>query len=573
MKKRSIILQLFIILFVILLCLIVFLGFSTYKYAESVIQKEVIQLNSNMLQQIAIRINQELVDVENLASRIAYDKNIIESLKGGTEEPEIDQDKVKRIEGIMATYIWSYRSTSMLIDAHVVDNHGNIYSTSYSLSSEQMVDFSLYSETAENSEENEVLPIKYHKDAISGYNYYYQVVRKVKDYITEDHYGLLLLNVNEKLLWDNYIRLTNDEKDFTIVDQNGVIISNKDKERINERLDGFVVALDKGNPENYYLEDGKLWIYYKINEYGWYILESLTLESAMMPIERIEYFLITFGLLCIVLTGVALVIVARKISEPLGLLTGKMTEFTEGDISIQIPDSPYKEFSEMSVSFNELIQRVNYLLEENINNERQKRLLELDFLQAQINPHFIYNTLSSIRFYVEMGKNEEAEDMLFHFSKLLRRVLSRADEFVLLRDEIELLDNYLALQRKRYPDVFEVEFSLPEDTLDSQIPSFILQPIIENAIFHGAQGKGPILIRIEAEVVDSDLYLTISDDGIGMSDEKIHEILNKEVQMNSIGIMNVNERIRILYGGTYGLTIEQNEPIGTRIVLKLRRYA
>lgn len=573
MKKRSIVLQLFIILFIIMLCLIVFLGFSTFKYAESVIQKEVIQLNSNMLQQIAIRINQQLVDVENLASRIAYDKNIIESLKDSTEELEINQDKVKKVEGIMATYIWSYRSTSMLIDAHVVDNHGNIYSTSYSMSPSQMVDFSLYSETAENSEENDVLPMKYHKDAISGYSYYYQVVRKVKDYISEDHYGLLLLNVNEKLLWDNYIRLDNDEKDFTIVDQNGVIISNKDKDRINERLEGFVTALGKGNPENYYLEDGKLWVYYKINEYGWYILESLTMESAMMPIERIEYFLITFGLLCIMLTGVALVIVARKISEPLGLLTGKMTEFTEGDISIQIPDSPYTEFSDMSVSFNELIHRVNYLLEENINNERQKRLLELDFLQAQINPHFIYNTLSSIRFYVEMGKNEEAEDMLLHFSKLLRRVLSRADEFVLLRDEIELLDSYLALQRKRYPNVFEVEFSLPENTLDSQIPSFILQPIIENAIFHGAQGKGPILIKIEAEVEDNNLYLTISDDGIGMSDEKIHEILNKEVQMSSIGIMNVHERIRILYGGSYGLTIEQNEPIGTRVVLKLRRYA
>ncbi|SDH96459.1 sensor histidine kinase [Desulfosporosinus hippei] len=569
MKKRSLILQLFIMLFIILQCLIAFLAYSTYKYAESVILKEVIQLNTNMLQQIAIRINQELKDVEVLASRIAYDTSIIESLKKSSDGERANKEQLLKIEGIMSGYIWSYRSTAMLIDAHLIDKRGNTYSTSYSMSSNQEADLAALDKVLENGQGSEIFPIKSYFTSTGGNNYYFQVARKVEDYISKQDYGVLLLNVNEKLLGDNYIRLTNEEKDFFIVDQDGLIISHQDKDKITEKLNSFVEANSKNKLNNYYLQDDKLFISQPISGCGWYLVESVSLASALLPLKKIELFLIAFGILCTLLTGVVLCVVARKIAEPLSLLRNKMTEFNDGNLSIQIQDSTYKEFSEISISFNELIQRVNFLLKENINNERQKRLLELDFLRAQINPHFIYNTLSSIRFYVEMGKNKEAEEMLYHFSKLLRRVLSRGDEFVLLRDEVKHLEDYVVLQKMRYANAFLVEFLLAENTLNAQIPSFILQPIIENAIFYGLQVNRLIVIKVEAELADDDLYIKISDNGIGMSQEKITEIFNKEVQMSRVGILNVHERIRILYGGAYGLTIEQNEPEGTIVILKL----
>jgi two-component system sensor histidine kinase YesM len=569
MKKRSIILQLFITLFIILICLITFLGFSTYKYAESVIQQEVIQLNSNMLQQIAIRIDQELKDIEDLASRIAYDTSILQALEKGSEEG-VNKEQIQEIEGIMAGYIWSYRSTAMLIDAHLIDNLGNTYSTSYSMSSNPEVDLAIYSKVLENRTDSVLFPVKLSHNTSQTTNYFFQVARNVKAYVSKKNYGLLLLNVNEKLLSDNYIRLTNGEKDFYIVDKNGVIFSHKDKDQIGEKLYSFVEATDKNNLNNHYMSVDKLYIFHQINGYGWYLVESVSLESAMMPLRKIELFLIAFGILCILLTGMALSAVAKKIAEPLTLLTDKMTEFNKGDLSIQIPDSRYKEFSKISITFNELIHQVNYLLEENIYNERQKRLLEFDFLQAQINPHFIYNTLSSIRFYVEMGKNKEAENMLYHFSKLLRRVLSRSDEFVLLSDEIKHLEDYIALQKMRYADTFTVEFLLAENTLKAQIPSFILQPIVENAIFHGLQANRLIRIKVEARVEDKDLYITISDNGVGISQEKVAEIFNKVGQMSGVGIVNVHERIKILYGSSYGLEIEKNKPVGSKIILKLR---
>jgi len=503
------------------------------------------------------------------ASRIAYDTSIIESLKKSSDGESANKEQLLKIEGIMSGYIWSYRSTAMLIDAHLIDKRGNTYSTSYSMSSNQEADLAAFDKALENGQGSEIFPIKSYFTATGGNNYYFQVARKVEDYISKQDYGVLLLNVNEKLLGDNYIRLTNEEKDFFIVDQDGLIISHQDKDKITEKLNSFVEANSKNKLNNYYLQDDKLFISQPISGCGWYLVESVSLASALLPLKNIELFLIAFGILCTLLTGVVLGVVARKIAEPLSLLRNKMTEFNDGNLSIQIQDSTYKEFSEISISFNELIQRVNFLLKENINNERQKRLLELDFLRAQINPHFIYNTLSSIRFYVEMGKNKEAEEMLYHFSKLLRRVLSRGDEFVLLRDEVKHLEDYVVLQKMRYANAFLVEFLLAENTLNAQIPSFILQPIIENAIFYGLQVNRLIVIKVEAELADDDLYIKISDNGIGMSQEKITEIFNKEVQMSRVGILNVHERIRILYGGAYGLTIEQNEPEGTKVILKL----
>lgn len=260
----------------------------------------------------------------------------------------------------MSGYIWSYRSTAMLIDAHLIDKRGNTYSTSYSMSSNQEADLATFEKALENGKDSEIFPIKSYVTATGGYNYYFQLARKVEDYISKQDYGVLLLNVNEKLLGDNYIRLTNEEKDFFIVDQDGLIISHKDKNKINEKLNSFVEANSKNKLNNYYLKDDKLFISQPISGYGWYLVESVSLASALMPLKKIELFLSAFGILCTLLTGVVLSVVARKIAEPLSLLRNKMTEFNHGNLSIQIQDSTYKEFSEISISFNELIQRVNF---------------------------------------------------------------------------------------------------------------------------------------------------------------------------------------------------------------------
>lgn len=201
--------------------------------------------------------------------------------------------------------------------------------------------------------------------------------------------------------------------------------------------------------------------------------------------------------------------------------------------------------------------------------ERKRHLLELDFLQAQINPHFIYNTLSSIRFYVEMGKNEEAEEMLIDFSKILRKTLSQSERFVSLEEEIETITHYVNLQKGRYRDRFQVEFDIKEETKTSLVPDFILQPIVENAIFYSLRQDQVCHIRISSYLQDQNLYVSVKDDGIGMEEERINEVLRKDLNMNKVGLKNVNERLKLNFGDLYGLKIISEKGKGTEVILEM----
>ncbi|MPN25996.1 Sensor histidine kinase YpdA [bioreactor metagenome] len=203
-------------------------------------------------------------------------------------------------------------------------------------------------------------------------------------------------------------------------------------------------------------------------------------------------------------------------------------------------------------------------------SEKQKRIAELSFLQAQINPHFLYNTLSGIRFLISMGKNEEAEDMLYRFTKLLRSILPKASEMITLREEIENIKNYGELQQMRYPNSFVIEYDIDEKILDFKVPSFVLQPILENAILYSMEKENNIgNIRVTAFEENEYIKIIIEDNGIGMSKDKLTNVLNKGASINSIGVINVHERIQLNYGMKYGLKIDSIEGKGTKVIFML----
>jgi two-component system sensor histidine kinase YesM len=174
-----------------------------------------------------------------------------------------------------------------------------------------------------------------------------------------------------------------------------------------------------------------------------------------------------------------------------------------------------------------------------------------------------------------MDKTSQAGEMLFHFSKLLRATLSRSDQFVTLREEIETIGDYVQLQKLRYPDGFEIQYQIGEHTWDCEIPSFILQPLVENAIFHneGLTTVNTITISSELNANESDIgtivEIMVRDEGIGMDAECIQAVLQPALPMNRIGLQNVQERIKLNYGSQFGLTIQSKPNLGTDIIIRL----
>ena len=192
----------------------------------------------------------------------------------------------------------------------------------------------------------------------------------------------------------------------------------------------------------------------------------------------------------------------------------------------------------------------------------------MDFMYAQISSHFIQNTLTSIRFMLEMGRHEEAEEMLFYFSKLLRQTLSHSDEFITLRQELDILSSYVGLQSHRYQNQFEVSYELEDGVQECRVLRLILQPIVENAIFHSV-GHTLVHICIRAYRKEKSLIMVVEDDGIGMSQEVRDNIMKKDVKLNHVGLRNVHERIQLYFGEEYGLTILSQEGKGTKVIFTM----
>jgi len=236
----------------------------------------------------------------------------------------------------------------------------------------------------------------------------------------------------------------------------------------------------------------------------------------------------------------------------------------KGDLSVRIKVDGDDEFSRIEAAFNSMVEEINRLIDEARQSERQKHIAQMDFLQAQINSHFIHNTLTSIRFMLEMDQVREAGEMVFYFSKLLRQTLSRSTEFIPLREELDTLKSYVMLQSYRYQDTFEASFDFEEETLDASVPVLILQPVVENAIFHGAS-HGNSHIHICGFRENGNLILTVEDDGQGIPREKLGKILKKDASMNRVGLRNVHQRIQLIYGEKYGLSIDSRLGEGTLV--------
>ena len=234
------------------------------------------------------------------------------------------------------------------------------------------------------------------------------------------------------------------------------------------------------------------------------------------------------------------------------------------------PVSGVREVQDLSSSFAHLVRKIQQLMATVRAEEVNLRKTELKALQAQINPHFLYNTLDSISWMCEQGKNKEAVVMVNALAQLFRISISKGHELIPIRNEVQHAKSYLQIQSVRYKDQFSYRFAVDESCLDYLCNKITLQPIIENAIYHGINGlveKGRIVIRIASS--GDDILATVEDNGVGMEPEQIEAIFKRSDNKAGIGIKNVDDRLKIWFGDAYGITIESEPDRGTRVIVRM----
>ena len=322
-----------------------------------------------------------------------------------------------------------------------------------------------------------------------------------------------------------------------------------------------------------YIKSNVIYTVNSLENCDWHIVGVCYVDEMITSkVERVVSSLVV--ILSIVLAGTVFLgsVFSDLFSKPVKSLVKAMGDF-EGDSSefVYQPVRGTKEISALSDSFEHMAVRIQKLMEKVRQEEITLRKTELKALQAQINPHFLYNTLDAIAWMCEAGRNEDAVEMVNALARLFRISISRGHELIPIEKELQHAQSYLHIQNFRYKNQFQYTFDVDETCLQYYCNKITLQPIIENAIYHGMDrmvDEG--MIRIGIHQMDDKIIFTVEDNGVGMTEEQCLEVLQKEPgDRAGIGIKNVNDRIKIYFGEEYGLAIESELDEGTRVTITM----
>lgn len=421
----------------------------------------------------------------------------------------------------------------------------------------------------------DMVDIANYEDKADGKEYF-SVARVIQG---EDGLPLayLMLNVEEKKIRSMYQSVIRDKQNtIYIVDKEGTIISSS-----SENLNGFnffnMKNLDKLFGDRSYTftkmhNEDILFTRYKEETSDFTVLEEIPLRILTEPIRRVRFSIAMVAFLAIGAASLYVCFFSNRVTKPISKLCDFMLSVEEGNLDKECQVEGYVEINVLKNRLNLMLGRIRELLDGIRQKEQQKRKMELSFLQAQINPHFMYNTLFSIKCMVDMEKNDEASRMITSFIQLLRSTLSNPNEFATVQQEMYGLEQYVEIQKFRYDDKFQVIFQCDEEVREKKLPKLLIQPLLENAIFHGVEfRKEDGLIIITACQKKGDLVITVEDNGIGISQEMVEKINEGKIAgaKTHVGILNVKERIQLNFGENYGMKIESVSWQGTKIILTL----
>ena len=363
-----------------------------------------------------------------------------------------------------------------------------------------------------------------------------------------------------------------------ILDAKGNIVYHPQQQQLYNELQTENISLIMDTDEDTVLtgtgNDGKLYSISRSEKTGWTVVDCTNVKELLSKSRQAQS---VYVLTAIILVIVALLFsrfMARSITLPIQKLRDSMKKVQEGDFSVSdvVVDSK-NEIGSLTKSFDVMTHRIHELMEQNVHEQEEKRKSELKALQSQINPHFLYNTLDSIIWMAEGKKNEEVVLMTASLARLLRQSISNEDEVVPIANEVEYARGYLTIQKMRYKDKLEFQIDVDSSILYIPLIKLVLQPIIENAIYHGLkykESKG--LLIVKGFMKDGNAVLQVIDDGVGMDEETLAHIYDKHkvnYHSNGVGVYNVQKRLKLYYGDDYGITYESEKGKGTTATITI----
>ncbi len=382
---------------------------------------------------------------------------------------------------------------------------------------------------------------------------------------------------------EEYHPFSDSDTHSYLVDASGQIVYSDDEDFINRDsgttmnlLDMEPIELERSNARQTRIQsmNGRLVVYRKSSASNLWLVRVIQLENVVRQESHFLYVTAALIIGLILLSFVLSLKFSNSFTRPIEEVIVKINHIAQGDFNYSHSIGPGgKKFELLYQNLYKMEQDIQSMMEENRRKEKEKRKLEISMLQMQINPHFLYNTLSSIKWMAVFQGARGIESMVNSLGIILEASYSRVDEFVRLKEELEILGHYFTIQKIRYQDKISLETSCGDQgLLQCYVPRFILQPIVENAIFHGiAPKEEPGEIRLTIDRDSRGIVISVWDNGVGMDQDILDRILkeNEVGKRGRIGVSNVHSRITLIYGAEYGVEIESRRKHFTAVRLHI----
>ncbi len=542
-------------------------------YTNNSIYENSVNYTTQIVQQVNYDIDSYMEFLENISyivSRSGDVSNYLFNEKQSEQEKERERDRIiAQFQTIMDSRSDIYNIAAVAENGRSILNDGQARFTEYI----DIYEESWYKQAMEKKGGMSISSSHVQNAIEDSYKWVITLSKALVNYNTGENEGVFFVDLNYRSISELCSNNKIGNKGYIfILDEEGKIVYHPKQQLLYGGLIHENISEIMLSKEDYFVSGENLYTLSKSYKTGWTVVGVVNTEELFKNNKKAESMYLIVSI--VLLTGVLLIssVISKEITKPIRQLRDSMSMVEEGEFEkANVSITTQNEIGSLANSFNVMTEKIHTLMEQNMYEQRQKRKNEMKALQAQINPHFLYNTLDSIIWMSEAGRNDEVVLMTSALARLLRQSISNDREQVTIAEEVDYVKSYLTIQKMRYKDKLEYSIHVSPEISKVKIIKFALQPLVENAIYHGLKYKetrGNLIIRGYKE--GEKAYIIIEDDGAGIPAEikaHIFEERKKEKGRKGVGAPNVQKRLQLYYGPEYGLTYQDREGGGTVVVV------
>lgn len=581
MKKRcnTLFFKIIVTVLAAILCLTIVLSVLNIKASQDVFVENFVESQEQIFRQVDENIYDFFRDMTSITQGISNSSATREYLtRENWESVEEIGNILDMKRDVQQLLISQYSDLSMVLVGKTGKTFNYNTTARLLMSGEELLKSPIICEAFENPKK---LICQYGESGYTDVMKNYPVLMMAKA-ITRDGgktvEGVTLLTIKEEDFRRKYDGFTTSFNDLLIFNQDNQIISSNRSEYLTSsketrEIQKIIEEMQENQTRTVSRqENGKLtgYMMQRLQNSNYKAMGVIHPEQAFESVYDFRYII---GCTAIIMAAAILIIfvLVRQQTRPLSKLVENMGKVQEGRLDKLVKVEGTTEVRELSETYNAMLGELENYIQKLMQVEKAKREAEIHSLQMQINPHYIYNTLASVKWLIWQGDKEKSVQVIDAFIQLLRNTISNKNEFITVKEEIENLKNYVIINQTRYGNQVNVEFYVTPECEEKKIPKLILQPFVENAFFHAFPQGEKGIISIFVRESDGLLKVEIEDNGIGMNSQTLRNLMDKKnapkEHFTGIGVNNVDDRMKLIYGQNYGILVESQEGHGTKITL------